>query len=223
MSDEPMSSDSHQAPATQPMADAGNGAGDDPRPTLARALDQAGMVIAHVTPDQASHPTPCDSWDVQALGNHLINGLVRFRATVVGDKVDWGAPVPDIEGEWATVFHDRADALTAAWAAVPNIDAKRPSPMGELTMSFIASQQIAEIAQHTWDLAAATGQRDTLDDAIAADALAWTRGALSPEFRGPEASGKSFGEARPVEADAPMCDQLAAFFGRDPAFTGVPT
>ena len=181
------------------------------------------MVVAHITPDQAGHPTPCQSWDVSALANHLINGLDRFRATVMGEKVDWGTPLPDVEGEWASVFHDRADALMAAWAEVPDIDAKRPSPMGELSMSFLAGQQIAEVAQHTWDLAAATGQRDTLDDAIAAEALAWTRGALSPEFRGPEASGKAFGDERPVAADAPVCDQLAAFFGRDPAFAGEPS
>ncbi len=181
------------------------------------------MVVAHVTSDQAGHPTPCDSWDVQALANHLINGLERFRATAAGEPVDWGTPMPDVEGEWATVFHDRADALMAAWAAIPDIEAKRPSPMGELTMRFIAGQQIAEIAQHTWDLAAATGQRDSLDDTIADEALTWTRGALSPEYRGPEASGKSFGDERPVAADAPVCDQLAAFFGRDPAFAGEPS
>ena len=181
------------------------------------------MVVAHVTPDQAAHPTPCDSWDVQALANHLINGLDRFRATVAGEPVDWGTTMPDVEGEWATVFHDRADALMAAWAAVPDIEAKRPSPIGELTMRFIAGQQIAEIAQHTWDLAAATGQRDSLDNAIADEALTWTRGALSPEYRGPEASGKAFGDERPVAADAPVCDQLAAFFGRDPAFVGEPS
>jgi uncharacterized protein (TIGR03086 family) len=196
---------------------------DDPRPMLGRALDQAGMVVAHVTPDQAGHPTPCQSWDVNALANHLINGLDRFRATVVGGEVNWGRALPDVEGEWASVFHERADALMAAWAAVPDIEAKRPSPMGELSMSFLAGQQIAEIAQHTWDLAAATGQRDTLDDAIAAQALSWTRDALSPEFRGPEDSGKAFGEERPVASDAPMCDQLAAFFGRDPAFAGEPS
>jgi len=181
------------------------------------------MVVAHVTPDQAGHPTPCLSWDVNALANHLIHGLDRFRATVAGDKVDWGASLPDIEGDWASAFHDRADALVAVWATVPDLDATRSSPMGDLTMRFIAGQQIAEIAQHTWDLAAATGQRDTLDDAIAGEALIWTRGALSPEFRGPEASGKAFGDERPVAADAPVCDQLAAFFGRDPAFAGEPS
>jgi uncharacterized protein (TIGR03086 family) len=195
---------------------------DDPRPTLVRALDQAGMVIAHVTPDQAGHPTPCDSWDVNALANHLITGLDRFRATAMGETVDWSTPRPEVEGEWATAFHDRADALMEAWAAVPDMAATRPSPMGELSMSFVASQQIAEIAQHSWDLAAATGQRDTLDDGIAAQALAWTRSALSPEFRGPEASGKAFGEERPVATDARTSDQLAAFFGRDPAFAGEP-
>ncbi|HZD96601.1 MAG TPA: TIGR03086 family metal-binding protein, partial [Micromonosporaceae bacterium] len=216
--------DGREAPAAEPMrSDSREAPADDPRPTLGRALDQAGMVVAHVTPDQAGHPTPCQSWDVNALANHLINGLDRFRSTVMGEQVDWGAPLPDIDGEWASVFHDRADALMAAWAEVPDIDAKRPSPMGELSMSFIAGQQIAEIAQHTWDLAAATGQRDTLDDTIAGEALAWTRGALSPEFRGPEASGNAFGDERPVAADAPVCDQLAAFFGRDPAFVGEPS
>jgi uncharacterized protein (TIGR03086 family) len=195
---------------------------DDPRPTLARALDQAGMVIAHVTPDQVGHPTPCDSWDVNALANHLMNGLDRFRATVMGETVDWSTPRPEVEGEWATAFHDRADALMEAWAAVPDLEAKRPSAMGELTMRFMAGQQIAEIAQHTWDLAAATGQRDVLDDTVAAQALTWARGALSPQFRGPEESGKAFGEEQAVAADAPMPDQLAAFFGRDPAFIGPP-
>ena len=156
------------------------------------------------------------------MATHLINGLDRFRATAQGETVDWSARPPEVEGEWASEFHDRADALMAAWAAVPDMAATRPSPMGELTMGFLVSQQIAEVAQHTWDLAAATGQRDALDDSIAAVALTWTRGALSPEFRGPEASGKVFGEERVVAADAPLCDQLAAFFGRDPAFAGEP-
>ncbi len=211
MSDEHVAADA----SAEPVA--------DPRPMLGRAVDQAGMVIAHITPDQAGYPTPCQSWDVNALANHLLHGLDRFHATVLGEKVDWGTSLPDVEGEWAQAFHDRADALMAAWGAVPDIDATRPSAMGELSMGFLAGQQTAEIAQHTWDLAAATGQRDALDDAIALEALGWTRGALSPEFRGPEDSGKAFGDERPVDADAPACDQLAAFFGRDPAFAGEPT
>ena len=85
-----------------------------------------------------------------------------------------------------------------------------------------ADFKVASDAVNRGDLAAATGQRDTLDDAIAAQALAWTRSALSPEFRGPEASGKAFGEERPVAADARTSDQLAAFFGRDPSFAGEP-
>jgi uncharacterized protein (TIGR03086 family) len=190
----------------------------DPRITLGHALDQAGMVIARITPDQAGHPTPCESWDVGAVANHLMNGLDRFRATAAGETVDWTAPLPVVDGAWAEVFRERAEALAAAWAAVADINATTSTRMGERPMSFIVDQQVAELAQHAWDLAVATGQRDMLDDNIAAEALMWASQTLKPEFRGPESSGKAFGEQRPFAADAPTCDQLAAFFGRDPSF-----
>jgi len=190
----------------------------DPRNTLGRALDQAGLVIARITPDQATNPTPCSSWDVSAVANHLINGVQRFRAAPAGEKADWGSQMPDVEGDWAAEFRTRADGLVAAWAAVPDIDASMSTALGDLPMSFAVHQQIAEVAQHTWDLAAATGQREGLDAEVAAEALAWAQQALKPEFRGPEDSGKAFGEQREVAGDAPAPERLAAFFGRDTDF-----
>jgi uncharacterized protein (TIGR03086 family) len=193
----------------------------DPRGTLGRALNQAGLVVAHITPDQWSNPTPCRSWDVSAVANHLINGLDRFRATASGEKADWSRPMPDVEGEWAVEFRQRADGLAAAWATVPDIHANMSTALGELPMSFVVYQQVAEVAQHTWDLAAATGQDGGLDGDVAAEALAWAEGALKPEYRGPEESGKAFGEQRPIADDASAPDRLAAFFGRDTDFKGA--
>jgi len=206
--------------ADQTASDRGSDGATDPRKTLGRALDQAGMVIARITPDQVKHATPCQSWDVGTVANHLINGVDRFRRTVAGEDVDWSTPMPDVEGEWAAEFHDRADALTAAWAAVPDMSATSSSAMGEISRSFTASQQITEIAQHTWDLAAATGQRNMLVPDIATEALVWARQSLKPEYRGTEGSGMAFGPEQPVADDAPAPDRLAAFFGRDPNFVG---
>jgi uncharacterized protein (TIGR03086 family) len=193
----------------------------DPRTTLSRALDQAGLVVAHITPDQWTNPTPCRSWDVSAVANHLINGLDRFRTTASGEKADWSQPMSDVEGDWAVEFRKRADGLAAAWAAVPDIQASMSTGLGELPMSFVVYQQVAEIAQHTWDLATATGQRDGLDGEVAAEALDWAEKALKPEYRGSEESGKAFGDQRPIADDASTPDRLAAFFGRDVDFTGV--
>jgi uncharacterized protein (TIGR03086 family) len=101
------------------------------------------------------------------------------------------------------------------------MQANMSTGLGELPLSFVVYQQVAEVAQHTWDLAAATGQRDGLDGGVAAEALAWAEKALKPEYRGPEESGKAFGEQRPIAQDASTPDRLAAFFGRDTDFQGA--
>jgi hypothetical protein len=56
---------------------------DNPVALLTRALDQAGAVIAGVRPEQASLPTPCRSWDVRTLVNHVVDEVHRF-AEVTG-------------------------------------------------------------------------------------------------------------------------------------------
>jgi hypothetical protein len=55
-----------------------------------------------------------------------------------------------------------------------------------------------------------------LDPEVGQLALDWGRENLKPEFRGDEASGRSFGPEVAVAADAPLYDRLAGFFGRDP-------
>ena len=55
-----------------------------------------------------------------------------------------------------------------------------------------------------------------LDPALAEHALAWSRGMLRPEFRGPD---KAFGVEVSVPDDAPVYDRLAGWFGRDPGWT----
>ena len=90
-------------------------------------------------------------------------------------------------------------------------------PGGEAPLRARADQQITELAVHDWDLARATGQDLAgLDPALAEHALAWSRGMLRPEFRGPD---KAFGVEVPVPDDAPVYDRLAGWFGRDPGWT----
>src|SRR5262249_17468703 len=88
----------------------------DPRATQYLALAPAVLVVPRITSDQSSLPTPCESWDVGAVANHLINGLERLRTAAVGETPDWSRPMPDIDGDWAGEFRARADALSAAWA-----------------------------------------------------------------------------------------------------------
>jgi uncharacterized protein (TIGR03086 family) len=90
-------------------------------------------------------------------------------------------------------------------------------PFGEFPATWRVGQQIADLAVHGWDIAKATGQPTDLDPEVGRLALDWGRENLKPEFRGDEASGRSFGAEVAVADVAPLYDRLAGWFGRDPS------
>lgn len=188
----------------------------EPLAHLSQILDLAESLIAQVRPEQATLPTPCRSWDVGALVTHLVNGTSQFTAAAAGGRPDWSAPTPEIGGDWAGAFRAGATGLRAAWQQAGDLSEEIDLPIGRVQKSFVANQQLAEFAVHSWDLATATGQRVRFPAEACEAALAWARTALRPQFRGDEASGMAFGPETQVPDDAPAEDRLAAFFGRHP-------
>jgi uncharacterized protein (TIGR03086 family) len=185
-----------------------------------RALDQTAAIIAGIGAGQAALPTPCPDWDVRALLRHLIGQDLRnFTVSARGDTADWRAPADDAGEDCEAAFRDRATRLMAVWRAA-DLDRPVATPGGgQAPLRARASQQIAELAVHGWDLVKATGQRASLDPQLAEHALDWSHRMLRPEARGP---GKAFGLEVPVSPDAPIYDRLAGWFGRDPGWTPGP-
>lgn len=188
----------------------------EPLVHLSEVLDLAESLIDGVQPEQAALPTPCRSWDVRTLVAHLINDTRHFTDAASGGRPDWGAPVPDVEGDWASAFRAGAAELRSTWQRAGDLSQETELQIGRVQKSFMASQQIAEFAVHSWDLATATGQRVQFPAEACEAALVWARTAMRPEFRGDEASGMAFGPEVQVPDDAPAEDRLAAFFGRNP-------
>jgi len=183
---------------------------------LERALDQTAGLIAPIDASQAGLATPCAGWDLRALVSHLAGQDLRnFLMSARGESAGWQAPADEIGEDWAAAFGDRAEPVRAAWRAA-DLDRLVAGPGGEAPLRLRADQQITELAVHDWDLAKATGQPTRLDPALAEHALRWSRQMLRPEFRGPD---KAFGVEVPVPEDAPVYDQLAGWFGRDPGWT----
>ena len=178
---------------------------------LSRALAQTADLVDEIRPEQAPLPTPCRSWDVGRLAGHLLQDLEHFRIRAEGGRPDPTADSPDVApDQWALRFREGADALLAAWRASGAAD--------EDQVRFTLAQQTAEFAVHGWDLARATGQpTQTLDSDIAEASLVWAREALKPQYRGSEQEGHAFGPEVPATEALPLPDELAAFFGRDPA------
>jgi uncharacterized protein (TIGR03086 family) len=190
----------------------------DPLLLLARAIEQAGRLVTETGGQQGHLPTPCRSWDVQTLVEHLIDDLDQFAKAAAGGSPDWSGPVPPVAGDWGKAFTDRAPRLLAAWQEAGDLSARIQLPIGDLPAAFVVDQQIAEFAVHSWDLASATGQDHVLDQEVSSHALQWARTALLAEYRGTEQAGFVFGPEIETSGDHPASARLVAFFGRDPAW-----
>lgn len=176
---------------------------------LQAAISQLSALIDEVGPDDLTRPTPCRSWTVAELIDHVVGDLTPFLAAAKGEKPDFSAAPPPIEGDRAAAFRDRAQVLLATWrdARDPG-DGVSPRPFQDL--------QLAEFAAHGWDLAAALGRTADLDPRVADAGYAHVASQLKPEFRGTEAKGKAFGPEVTAPAGADPYARLAAFLGRDP-------
>jgi uncharacterized protein (TIGR03086 family) len=171
--------------------------GDEVR-VLARALDQAGDVLDHVTRDRLRQPTPCHDWDLATLLDHLLDAPRRFLAMMRGEQVDWAAAPPRVAEEWGPAFRVAADDLIHAWHEHSD---SSPVP---------ADWQTAELAAHTWDVAVAIGWPTArLDREVAQRALAFMHANLTDENRGP-----AFGPPAPAPAGSGPYEELAAYAGR---------
>ncbi|MGH9064689.1 MAG: hypothetical protein ACRDZQ_07905 [Acidimicrobiales bacterium] len=89
-------------------------------------------------------------------------------------------------------------------------------PWGETyTGATVVDMYLAELAAHTWDLAAATDRLDRLDSDLAGVAIDGARSMLQPEYRS-MGEGSPFGAEVEAPPDATAWERLAAFMGRQP-------
>lgn len=173
----------------------------DSVPLLARAIDQAGDVLAAVREDQFADPTPCEGWDVGQLVGHLSATPRQFLAMARGEEVDWSAEPTPPESGWAAEFRAAGDDLVHWW-----------HQSGEGSESGgVPEMPVTELAVHTWDLARAIGWQHPLDEEVAKCGLGFMSSQLTPERR-----GDAFADEVEAPADASYVDRLAAFAGRRP-------
>jgi uncharacterized protein (TIGR03086 family) len=177
---------------------------------LQQAIAVTRGVLTKVTPDQLSAPTPCASWDVAALINHIVGAQRFFAAGVDGTEPDRDADVA--AGDYVQAFDDGAAALMVAFGADGVMERMLTLPFGEMPGAAFAGLATTDTFQHGWDLAKATGQSTDLAPELAEALLAQSKAAIQDAFRGPE--GAPFGPEKTVVDDAPAADRLAAFLGR---------
>jgi len=184
---------------------------------LEKAFATTGAVLSGVTREQLDGPTPCASWKVRELVNHIVGGTMFF-ASVAGT----GQP-PAAEGEspdfsarddYVAVFNQGATRAVEAFSAEGALDRIMHMPFGDLPGSAFINIAAIDTFTHGWDLARATGQPTNLDPALATEMLGVAQSFLPDEMRGPEPA--PFGPRVEPPAGASPADQLAAYLGRQP-------
>jgi uncharacterized protein (TIGR03086 family) len=182
---------------------------------LRQAFASTAGVLANVKDDQLDGPTPCASWTVRDLVNHIVGATTYFAVTAETGEAPPVAGDDHTTGDFKAEFGAGAQRAVAAFATDGAMDKMLKLPFGELPGSIFVYIAATDTFTHGWDLAKATDQSADLDPALAKQLLDAVSGFLPDAMRGPDGQAP-FGSKVDVASSASAADQLAGFMGRTP-------
>jgi uncharacterized protein (TIGR03086 family) len=183
---------------------------------LAATFATARGVLGNVTTDQLDDATPCASWDVRRLVNHLVGGAHWFEITTnagASPEVDDTEDADYTTGDMVAAYDTATAGALAAFGAEGALDRIITLPFGTFPGAAFMGFATVDHFTHAWDLARATGQSTDLAPPMAEQLLAAARGMIPDEFRGPDGVAP-FGPETTIDSSACPADRLAAFLGR---------
>jgi uncharacterized protein (TIGR03086 family) len=178
-----------------------------------QAVNVAKDVLGNVKADQLDDPTPCASWKVRDVINHLVGGSYFFAAATNGEAVGDGSDAPDFaSGDYTSAYDEGSQKAISAFQAPGALDRTVKVPFGEFPGSAWMGLATTDTFAHAWDLAKATGQSTDIAPALADQLLIGARQAIPDALRGDEPM--PFAAEQPCPDGASSADRLAAFLGR---------
>jgi uncharacterized protein (TIGR03086 family) len=178
--------------------------------SLEQAIASTRSVLDNITPDQLDDDTPCESWKVRDVINHVVGTHLFFRGALTDTPPGGGDPA---SGDFVAAYDEATRACVAAFQADGVDERTITLPFGEMPAAAVAQLAATDTLAHGWDLARATGQGTDLAPDVAAQLLAAAEQTIPETFRGPD--GKSpFGSQREAPEGSTNADRLAAFLGR---------
>jgi uncharacterized protein (TIGR03086 family) len=180
---------------------------------LEQAVQVVKGVLGGVRPDQLDGATPCRSWKVRDVINHVVGGSYSFAAAARDGEAGFDGEVPDFaSGDFLGAYDEGSRQTIEAFQAPGALDRIVKVPFGEFPGSAFMGLATMDSFTHAWDLARATGQDTDLAPELAEQLLALSRGAVPDTNRGDEPLPFAFEQPCPEGASA--ADRLAAFLGR---------
>lgn len=164
-------------------------------------------VLLGVRPENLTDPTPCATWTVADLLDHMI-GVVSWLGGAAA-----GAPGGEftLGPDPAAQFREKADAALEAWNAPDVMERIIEAGPGPMPGAVLAGINLVDTTTHAWDLAVALGRPASVPDDVALEALDQGRRIVTPELR----VGR-FEPEVPAPVGADPTQRLVAFLGRTP-------
>ncbi|GAA4708555.1 maleylpyruvate isomerase family mycothiol-dependent enzyme [Nocardioides conyzicola] len=153
-----------------------------------------------------------EGWTARDVVGHLVEWFPAFLESGTGIRLDAG---PSVADDPAAAWHTHVAAVQQLLDDPAYADRVLSNPhIGDVRLPEAVDRfYTADVFMHTWDLARATGQDETLDAETCAQMLA----GMEPMDEMLRASGQ-YGARVPVSDDADPQTRLIAFIGRDPAW-----
>lgn len=153
---------------------------------------------------------PVEGWAARDVVRHLVEWFPPFLEAGTGIALAAG---PAVDDDPAGAWRHLADEVQALLDDPATAGRVLSNPhVGDVPLPQAVAQFFTtDVFLHTWDLARATGQDDTLDPERCAAVLS----GMEPLDEVLRASGQ-YGARVPVPADASVQDRLLGFIGRDP-------
>jgi uncharacterized protein (TIGR03086 family) len=179
---------------------------------LQQVMPQLGAAIASVQPGDLERSTPCASWTVRDLLNHIIGGAEMFADAIAGAPVrDISGRLPDVIGNDPVVAFERAagrfgEALQQEGAMQRVLEL----PFGPMTVKSFLRFAAFDLTVHTWDVASVTGETVAFPDELLHEIESFARVVLESVPRTDRLC------AAPVDApaDATPLQRIVAYSGR---------
>lgn len=151
-------------------------------------------------------PTPCSSFTIGQLTDHLIGSMVSLGGLA------GAAVIPAESGSVESRVAYAAQQALEAWHR-RELEGTVKQGKGDMPASFAASILSLELLVHAWDFAVATEQQVTVSDEVSQYVLDLAHEVISPQGR----QGGNFADAVEVGPDADILNRLIAFSGRTAA------
>jgi uncharacterized protein (TIGR03086 family) len=181
--------------------------------SLARAFASTRAIVGRVRPEQLDAPTPCVSWRVRDIINHLIAGSFWFAGAMSAGTAPPFGDADYCADDYLAAYDEGIGLALAAFRAPGALGQTLTLHFGQMPARGFLLLATDDVFAHGWDIARALGLSTDLDPELAQQLLPHVMAWVQRVHRGGDTE-MPFGPVQTPPADASPADQLAAFLGR---------